>query len=169
MRRDLAHLDRLPPGDRAVRVRQIALEHHQKLAALERIEPDRRTASNKARITRHRRALATLDHLARRAGVALPDWRPPLNDNPRTRPNVTPSQAANAAAGAIEHAANRLTELGVAPIDVARVLIGVGLSRLSRELSPQDLVEELAGVVGGYAEANGIDLSAAAEQPSTSH
>ncbi|GJE04023.1 hypothetical protein [Methylobacterium isbiliense] len=165
MMRDLAHLDRLPPGDRAVRIRAIALEHHQKLAVLERVEPDRRTPGMKAGITRHRRALATLDHLARRAGVALPDWRPSMNDNPRPRPNVTPNQAAHAAAAALEHTADRLMSLGVAPIDVARTLVGVGLSRLSRELSPQELVDEMAHVIGGYAEAHGIDLTA--EQPAT--
>ena len=167
MRRDLAHLDRLPPGDRQVQIRRLALQHHERLAVLERVDPDRRTASNKARITRHRRALATLDHLARRAGVALPDWRPSMNDNPRPRPNVTPNQAAHAAAAALEHAADKLASLGVSQLDIGRALVGVGIGRMSREMEAGPLVDELAGVVGGLAAAAGVDL--AAENPSTPH
>lgn len=166
LRLDLAHLEHLAPGDRLVRIKQIALLHHERLTALARVDPSLRTASHKACITRSRRALAALEHIAVRHGVTLPPWRPTM-DNPRPRPNVTAEQAANAAAGAIEHAADRLASLGVAPIDIARVLIGVGLSRLSQELSPQELVDEMAHVIGGYAEAHGVDLAAAAEQPAT--
>jgi hypothetical protein len=168
MRRELAHLDRLPPGDRAVRIRQIARDHLERLAVLERTEPDRRTPGIRAGITKHRRALASLEHIAVRHGVQLPPWRSTM-DNPRPRPNVTPDQAANAAVAALEHAADKLASLGVSQLAIGRALVGVGIGRMTREMGAGPLVDELAGVVGGLAAAAGLDLAAAAEQPSTSH
>lgn len=67
---------------------------------------------------------------------------------------------ARRATAAFEHAAGRLAERGVSDIEIGRALVAAGLSRWSRAVSGQQLVDELAKLTGGIAAAAGIDLTA---------
>lgn len=74
-------------------------------------------------------------------------------------------ELARRATAAFDHAAGRLADRGVSDLELGRAMVAAGLSRWSRAVSGQELVNELAKLTGALAEAAGVDLSEPSDGP----
>lgn len=70
---------------------------------------------------------------------------------------------------AYEAASERLAERGLPDAENGRAMVAAGLSRWSRAIGPEALVEELGKLIGGLANATGVDLGPANDVGGASH
>lgn len=78
-------------------------------------------------------------------------------------------QTTRRAVRAYEAASELLADRGVSDAENGRAMVAAGLSRWSRAVEPEALIEELAKLVGGLAQATDVDLTRANDVRSSSH
>jgi hypothetical protein len=70
---------------------------------------------------------------------------------------------------AYEAASERLAERGLPDAENGRAMVAAGLSRWSRAMPPETLVEEVSKMVMGMAHVMGVDMTAEQPEKPSSH